>query len=175
MYTDSLTKGPTLAVLFLSLCLCSSCGVHKRLPAETVQARDSVTLHIRDSVAVRYDTVTVQLPRESLSALLASSDSSHLETSLAASDAWTDSLGLHHTLTNKAGAIKKEVAVQEHFRSESSVTQSLESRAVTAIEYIERKPTWWERFWISSGKVLWALVAGAAVFGLLKLQIKSIL
>lgn len=42
-------------------------------------------------------------------------DSSHLETSVATSDAWVDSLSiLHHTLQNKAeNALKKEVVYKD--------------------------------------------------------------
>ncbi len=171
-----LTKGPVFLTIFLALgCFCISCGVQRHLPSEVVNVRDSVALHIRDSVAIRFDTVSVELPVESRSVLLASSDSSHLETALATSDAWTDSLGLHHTLENKGGALKKAVAIEDHYRSESSVTQLQETRTVTVVEEVERELTWWQRFWIGSGKVLWSLVAGAAVYVLLKFLIKKIL
>lgn len=176
MDTDCLTRVPVFLTIFLALgCFCISCGVQRHLPSEVVNVRDSVALHIRDSVAVRYDTVSVELPVESRSVLLASSDTSHLETALATSDAWTDSLGLHHTLENKVGALKKEVAVQEHYHSEREVAEHQEVKTVTVFDYVERELTWWQRFWIGSGKVLWALVAGAAVYILLKFLIKKIL
>ena len=168
MDTDCIMR-PILPAILIGLCLCASCGVQRQLQSDTVQVRDSVVVSIRDSVAIRFDTVAIEIPVESHSALLASSDSSHLETALATSDAWTDSLGLHHTLENKAGKLEKEVAIPEHYHSETTEAQHQEAQTITVTEYVERDFTWLQTFWMTSGKVLWALLAGAAVFGIIKL------
>ena len=62
----------------------------------------------KDSLIVRTELISVALPLESHSIITKSK--SHLETSLAESDAEIDSLGmLHHTLTNKKDSIKTKI------------------------------------------------------------------
>ena len=62
----------------------------------------------KDSLIVRTELVSIALPLESHSIITKSK--SHLETSVATSDASIDSLGLlHHTLTNKKDSIKTKI------------------------------------------------------------------
>ena len=62
----------------------------------------------KDSLIVRTELVSIALPLESHSIITKSK--SHLETSLAESDAEIDSLGLlHHTLINKKDSIKTKI------------------------------------------------------------------
>ena len=63
----------------------------------------------KDSLIVRTELVSVALPLESHT-IVTPTKKSHLETSLAESDAEIDSLGLlHHTLTNKKDSIKTKI------------------------------------------------------------------
>lgn len=166
-------KGPEKIVLLLALCLCASCGVHRYVPSETVIVRDSTVVHIKDSVAIRYDTVSVELPKESSSVLLASSDSSHLETSLATSDAWIDTVGrLHHNLENKAGTLKKEVAVPEHYHSETTEAEHQQKETIIETVEVEKQLSWWQKLWITSGKILWGLISATVLCLLAKLAFK---
>lgn len=71
---------------------------------------------IRETVVVRIDTikvmVPVEIPVERIVNVLPDTDTSTLETSVAVSTAFVDSLGLlHHTLDNKAQTIEKPVDV----------------------------------------------------------------
>lgn len=62
----------------------------------------------KDSLVVRTELVGVALPLESHSII--TKKKSHLETSVAESDAEIDSLGLlHHTLVNKKDSIKTKI------------------------------------------------------------------
>ena len=63
----------------------------------------------KDSLVIHTELISVALPLESHS-IITKSEKSHLETSVATSDAEIDSLGmLHHTLTNKKDSLKREI------------------------------------------------------------------
>ena len=110
-------------LLLLLLCLSaviSSCGVCKHQPTHTeTNIRDSVVVHIKDSTAVQYVPVEVQVPVEVLREIVPAQDSSHLETSIAESTAYIDTLGfLHHSLENKRASLHTTAPVEEHFSLE---------------------------------------------------------
>jgi len=166
-------KGPEKILILLAICLCASCGVQRHVPTEVVNVRDSVVVHVKDSVAIRFDIISVELPSETFSVILAPPDSSHLETSLATSDAWVDTLGLlHHCLSNKDTTLNKEVPLQEHYHSDITEQQHQEHETITEYVEIEKKLSWWQKLWITSGKVLWGIVAALLLYGVIKLLIK---
>lgn len=94
-------------VCVLLCMLLSSCGLFRKIvyiPVET--SKDSVVV---EKVVERVDTVKIEIPGESIYVKV-EGDSSHLETSLAVSDAWVDSsYVLHHLLSNKEGFLEKEI------------------------------------------------------------------
>ena len=62
----------------------------------------------KDSLVIHTELISVALPLESHSII--TKKKSHLETSVATSDASIDSLGLlHHTLVNKKDSLKREI------------------------------------------------------------------
>ena len=62
----------------------------------------------KDSLVIHTELVSIALPLESHSII--TKKKSHLETSVATSDAEIDSLGLlHHTLVNKKDSLKREI------------------------------------------------------------------
>lgn len=105
----------TAIVLGLILLLAlAGCSRHTAAPPSVLHhdQQDS----IRETVVVRIDTikvmVPVEIPVERIVNVLPDTDTSTLETSVAVSTAFIDSLGLlHHTLDNKAQTIKKPVDV----------------------------------------------------------------
>ena len=143
-----------LSLLFISVAVCS-CGVHRYVPTENSQ-KDSVIIHIKDSVIFRDSIIFVQVPKESTSAIVASSDSSHLETEVAASDAWIESGRLHHTLRNKEKLQPIEVKLPVKIHSELESRQQLAAK--TVIQVVEKELTWWQKLWITSGQVAWGIV-----------------
>lgn len=94
-----------IMLIALAMALMTACSTIRYVPVEA--KTDSIYV---EKIIERLDTILVEIPVEvKNNATLA--DSSHLETSVAISDAWVDSLSiLHHTLQNKAeNALKKEV------------------------------------------------------------------
>ena len=82
--------------------LISGCSSPRYLPSSNMR------IVSKDSLIVHTELISVALPLESHSIITKSK--SHLETSLAESDAEIDSLGLlHHTLVNKKDTLKSKI------------------------------------------------------------------
>ena len=83
----------------LLLAIMVSCG-----PARIVTdfQRDSVIVHVRDSVFIRDTIVNAEIPAESGANVLPDTDTSYLVTSLAESRAFVENGMLHHTLRNRS-------------------------------------------------------------------------
>lgn len=158
-----------LCILLPALLGLSGCGV-LRCPKPELQVRDSLVLHIKDSLAIRYIPVEVPVPVEVMREIIPSSDSSHLETSVARSDAFIDSTGhLHHTLENKAGSsLHADVPVEEHFHTEQQ--QASHAEKETVVKEVEKPLSWWQKFWQVSGIVLWSLLGAGLVVLILKIK-----
>lgn len=78
------------------------CSTPKYLPSSNIK------IVSKDSLVVHTELVSVAIPNESHSII--TKKKSHLETSVATSDAEIDSLGmLHHTLANKKDSIKTKI------------------------------------------------------------------
>ena len=162
-----------LHVILLALLILSGCGVCRPAIGEQTHVKDSTVLHIKDSTAIHYVPVEVPVPVEMMREIVPAQDSSHLETSVAESVAYIDTLGrLHHSLQNKKGAtVHTEVPVEEHFHQEVQENTHEEDHQATIIEYIPRELTWWQKLWIRSGQIFWCLIGGALVVLLLRLFI----
>lgn len=82
--------------------LLTGCSTPKYLPSSNIK------IVSKDSLVIHTELVSVAIPNESHSIITKSK--SHLETSVAESDAEIDSLGLlHHTLTNKKDSISTKI------------------------------------------------------------------
>jgi hypothetical protein len=85
------------------------CSTIHQVPVQTQIQTQTI---LKDSTIVHIDTVTYQLPVESSVAF--NVQHSHLETTVAYSEASVDSLGmLQHTLTNKPFKIEKQIVYQD--------------------------------------------------------------
>ena len=83
--------------------LISGCSSPRYIPASNIK------IVSKDSLIVRTELVSVAIPLESHT-IVTPRKKSHLETSVATSDAEIDSLGmLHHTLVNKKDSIKTKI------------------------------------------------------------------
>ena len=79
------------------------CATPKYLPSSNIK------IIAKDSLYINTKLISVALPLESHS-IVTPTKKSHLETSVAASDAEIDSLGmLHHTLVNKKDSIRTKI------------------------------------------------------------------
>lgn len=92
----------------------------------------------KDSLIVHTELVSIALPLESHSIITKSK--SHLETSVAVSDAEIDSLGmLHHTLTNKKDSIKTKIQyIDKIVYRDSIVTKEVPVEVEVKVPYIPK-------------------------------------
>ena len=96
------TKIFLLCLILAFYGLISGCSSPRYLPSSNMR------IVSKDSLVVHTELVSIALPLESHSIITKSK--SHLETSLAESDAEIDSLGLlHHTLVNKKDSLKSKI------------------------------------------------------------------
>lgn len=80
----------------------TGCSTPKYLPSSNIK------IIAKDSLYINTELISVAIPNESHSIITKSK--SHLETSVAESDAEIDSLGLlHHTLVNKKDSLKSKI------------------------------------------------------------------
>ena len=83
--------------------LISGCSSPRYIPASNIK------IVSKDSLVVHTELVSVAIPLESHT-IVTPTKKSHLETSVAESDAEIDSLGLlHHTLVNKKDSLKSKI------------------------------------------------------------------
>lgn len=148
-------------VLFISLLAISSCGIFKNQPVQ----RDSTVIRYIDSLVVRDSIVYINIPKESSSQILPSTDSSHLETSIAKSDAWVDASGfLHHNLNNKAFE-KLPVIVPLFDRK----VISDEKQTITITKTVEKELSKWQNFKLKAFWWMFGIIAAILILKILHL------
>ena len=97
------TKIFLIIVVWAFYGLISGCSSPRYIPASNIK------IIAKDSLFVQTKLISVALPLESHT-IVTPTKKSHLETSVATSDAEIDSLGmLHHTLVNKKDSIKTKI------------------------------------------------------------------
>lgn len=143
------------SILLLALMVCS-CG-----PAKIVTEfqRDSVIVHVRDSVFVRDTIVNAEIPAESGANILSDTDTSYLATSLAESQAFIENGRLHHTLRNKSEMLLP-VKVQYIDRARVESRDSIGWRTIVETIEVEKELSRWQNFIMSLGYAF--LIAGLA-------------
>ncbi len=154
---------PRLVCLVVLVACCVGCCQYLHLPAQPApQFRDSLVIHVKDSIAIKLITVKVPVPVEVMREIVPAEDYSHLETSVAESTAYIDSLGrLHHDLQNKAGTIEATVPVQEHYHSADTTHEhaQVEPQIVTVEKPLSKFESFKIRsFWRLCGALLLAIV-----------------
>lgn len=144
------------SILLLAIMVCVSCG-----PAKIVTEfqRDSVIVHVRDSVLVRDTIVMAGIPAESGANVLPDSDTSFLQTSLAESKAYIENGRLHHTLRNRSDMLLP-VKVQYIDRARTETRNEVGWKQIVETVEVEKELSRWQNFLLSLG---WAvLIAGLA-------------
>lgn len=156
----------TLAAIGLAA-LAASCGCLHKLPQ--TETRDSVVTVIRDSTVWRDSIIYVEVPRESY-AVETPDDSSHLETSLAESEAVVRGGRLRHTLKNKPDSrLGAKVALPSRWIVTTATTAS--KTQMRQVVEVERRLTWWQETKMKCGAAA-LIIAGAM---LLWLAIKTLI
>ena len=136
---DRLPAVMLAAVILFGCCPC------KHL--QTLQ-RDTVAVIVRDSVYL-HDTTLLWSPPDESSQVIADT-SSHLETSLAESDAAIINGRLIHSIRNRSESIVP-INVTIPYKVHSESRESLSER--TAIKEVPRELTWWQVLWIRLGQI----------------------
>ena len=100
--------------------------------------KPSIRIVSKDSLVINTKLVSVAIPNESHSII--TKKKSHLETSVAESDASIDSLGmLHHTLTNKKDSISTKIQyIDKIVYRDSVVTKEVPVEKPVPVPYIPK-------------------------------------
>lgn len=133
-----------------------------------MSSTDTSYVHTKDSVILRDSIIYTAIPAESAERV-AKDTSSHLETSVATSDAWIDREGnLHHFLNNKSGRfIPKTITIPYKVHSEETYHKLADSRVITV--EVEKKLSFFQKTFIAMGKLMALLIVVCVVLLLLKI------
>lgn len=139
-------------------------------PAKVVteSQRDSILVHVIDSVILRDTVVMVKVPEESDKALLPDTDTSHLQTGLAESWAYVSNGQLHHNLRNKSEMLLP-VKVQYIDRARIEKSKQIAWRHMVETVEVEKELSRWQNFIMKLGYGLLIAVVGWLVWKLSKI------
>lgn len=158
-------------VSLLALLLLSACRTAKPSePSPPVILTNSDSIRIEYIERVRIDTVTVEIPVPVESSKQVVRDStSHLETSLAFSDAWINADGsLGHSIKNKGQPIKADVPVlvkdSQTNKSSESIKEVPVPFPVEKKIYVETSLSAWQKFRMHSFWFLTVALAASLVY-----------
>ena len=106
--------------------------------------RDSVIISIREEVVYRDSIIFVPLPEGESSAVLPDTDTSHLETILAISEAFVSDGELFHSLKNKNALLPVEIKFPKYVYTQNDYLVR-ERKVIEQIE-VEKQMSKWQRF-----------------------------
>ena len=126
------TKTFLICLIWAFYGLLTGCSTQKYL------AKPSIKIVSKDSLVVHTELVGIAIPNESHSIITKSK--SHLETSVAVSDAEIDSLGLlHHTLVNKKDSLKSKIQYVDRIVYRDSIeTKEVPVEVEVKVPYIPK-------------------------------------
>lgn len=141
-------------IMIIMLCLLASCSPRIITQTETVRQIEHDTITIIKRVPVE-----IRVPVEVHTAI--SDTTSFLETSVAESQAYVDSLGrLHHYIANKAVPLRDTIPVH-HLE-----VRTVESKK--AVNYVEKKLSRWQKIKMKFGGWSMALLAALVLLLMMK-------
>ena len=145
-----------LITIIISLLLCIGCGTIKPVPVETIY-------NIKDSTAIHYVDSTVIVPVERIKDVVPQYDTLTMETSMAKSVSYVDTLThtLKGTLENKKGVEYKYI-----FKDRIEYKDSIITKEVPVPVEVEK--TVYKHYWYET--MLWLL----ASVGVIMIVIKAI-
>lgn len=148
-------------ILFLVMFLMMGCGICKRQYIPVESKIDSIYI---EKVVERIDTVSIEVPGEKV--YVVAVDSSHLETTVATSDAKIDSTGrLYHNLINKNKKIEKEIVYKDKIiEKKVEVEKEVPVEVKVPVRYI---PNYYK--WIHI--LFWCIVGTGLIFVIFKLKV----
>ena len=147
--------------MFIVMFLMMGCSICQRVQYVPVENKvDSVVI---EKIVERVDSVYIPVPSESVEVVR--EDSSHLETSVAISDAKIDSNGvLHHTLKNKDVNLKKEIVYKDKIiEKKVEVEKEVPVEVEVPVKYV---PDYYK--WINI--IFWCIVGTGLIFVIFKMR-----
>ena len=147
--------------MFIVMFLMMGCSICHRVQYVPVESKvDSVII---EKIVERVDSVYFPVPSESSEVVR--EDSSHLETSVAISDAKIDSNGvLHHTLKNKNTSLKKEIVYRDKIiEKKVEVEKEVPVEVEVPVKYV---PDYYK--WIHI--LFWCMAGTGIIFVIFKLK-----
>lgn len=151
--------------LLWCLLLTVGCGPAKMV---TESQRDSVIVHVVDSVVMRDTVIMVEVPQESDKALIPDTDTSYLQTSLAESWAYLEHGQLYHSLRNRSDMLLP-VKVQYMDRARVEKSEQISWRHMVETVEVEKALSKWQSFIMALGYGLLISAAGWLVWKLSKI------
>ena len=147
-------------ILFLVMFLVMGCGICKRQYIPVESKIDSIYI---EKVVERIDTVSIEVPGEKV--YVVAVDSSHLETTVATSDAKIDSTGrLYHNLINKNKKIEKEIVyIDRIIEKKVEVEKEVPVEVKVPVRYI---PDYYK--WINI--IFWCIVGTGLIFVIFRVR-----
>ena len=127
------TKKFLMCLIWAFYGLISGCSSPRYIPASNIK------IVSKDSLIVHTELVSAAIPLESHT-IVTPTKKSHLETSVATSDAEIDSLGmLHHTLVNKKDSIKTKIQYIDRISYRDSIeTKEVPVEVPVPVRYIPK-------------------------------------
>ena len=128
------TKKFLICLILAFYGLISGCSSPRYIPSSS-----NIRIIAKDSLVVRTELVSIAIPNENHS-IVTPTKKSHLETSVAESDASIDSLGmLHHTLVNKKDSISTKIQYVDKIVYRDSVeTKEVPVEVKVPVRYIPK-------------------------------------
>lgn len=145
-----------------------SCRSSKDAASPPVVVANSDSIRIEYIETLRIDTVTVEipLPAESSSQIVRDS-TSHLETSLAFSDAWLNPDGtLGHSIQNKPESLKSDipVAVKDTHSNNSAIKYKEIPVPYPVEKKVEKELSAWQKFRLDSFWILLVAIIASLIY-----------
>ena len=104
--------------------------------------RDSVVYIVKDSTIFKDSVVLVEIPTERERLVAAATDTSHLETSVAWSEAYVADGKLFHTLQNKDALLPVKITIPEKVHTEMNYNAMIVRQTVE----VEKELSKWQNF-----------------------------
>ena len=117
--------------------------------------RDSVRIIVKDSTIFKDSVVLVEIPTERERLVAAATDTSHLETSVAWSEAFVADGKLYHTLQNKDALLPVKITIPEKVHTELSKNTMVIRQTVE----VEKQLSKWQSFLITLGYTILVAIA----------------
>lgn len=143
-----------LKVSIIAILSLPSCGT-----PQYVAGKNDSTVVIKE-VVYKDSLIYVPVPAEVESNV--ADDSSHLETSVAVSDAWWQAGKLHHRLRNKTTSLPYRFAIPE-----TKVT-TLKQNLNTVVMEVEKDLSWMQKCMMTLGKIFCGVILAAVGWFLLR-------